>query len=140
MTLPLPLDRDLDSLDPPAWDPPPPNTTRLVETVHALRRTPLRALTPADLRTLITQEVGLPYVLPVAVALLLEEPLLDAYFYEGDLLRAALACPSAAWSDFPDLARALAAVAEAIPADSVAELPRGAAAEIARFVAGPGRA
>ncbi|MFI1767686.1 contact-dependent growth inhibition system immunity protein [Streptomyces sp. NPDC020800] len=84
----LHLDRTLDELDLPCWTPPPPGATRLVRKVHELRRVPLGELAPADLRTLISQQVALPYVLPLAVRLLLKEPLLDAYFYEGDLLLA----------------------------------------------------
>ncbi len=103
----LHLDRTLDDLDGPAWAAPPPHATALVTKVHALRRRPLSTLTPADLRTLVAQSVSLPYVLPLAVALLLEDPMLDAYFYEGDLLLATLAVPAAAWAPFPDLAAQL---------------------------------
>ncbi|MEU9085114.1 contact-dependent growth inhibition system immunity protein [Streptomyces sp. NPDC048357] len=48
-------------------------------------------------RTLVTQRVSLPYVLPLAVALLLEDPMLDAYFHEGDLLLAVYGLPASAW-------------------------------------------
>ncbi|MEU8431612.1 contact-dependent growth inhibition system immunity protein [Streptomyces sp. NPDC029216] len=78
-------------MDPPRWAPPGSDATQLVRKVHELRRLPLGQLGPADLRTLISQQVALPYVLPLAVRLLLEEPLLDAYFYEGDLLLATVA-------------------------------------------------
>ncbi|MFF2197315.1 contact-dependent growth inhibition system immunity protein [Streptomyces sp. NPDC058157] len=133
---PLHLDRTLDQLDPPHWPPPAPDATALVRKVHGLRRVPLGRLGPADLRTLVSQQVALPYVLPLAVRLLLEEPLLDAYFYEGDLLLATTGVPAAAWSLFPDLgARLRAAVAE-LPQQALDALPRGAAGELARFVAG----
>ncbi|WNM31203.1 contact-dependent growth inhibition system immunity protein [Streptomyces sp. Li-HN-5-11] len=46
---------------------------------------------PAEHRT---QQVALPYVLPLAVRLMVEEPLLDAFFYEGDLLLAAVNAPA----------------------------------------------
>ncbi|WP_369779856.1 contact-dependent growth inhibition system immunity protein [Streptomyces sp. R33] len=89
----LHLGRTLDELDPPRWAPPVSDATRLVRKVHELRRIPLGELGPADLRTLISQQVALSYVLPLAVRLLLEEPLLDAYFYEGDLLLATASVP-----------------------------------------------
>ncbi|MFD8021556.1 contact-dependent growth inhibition system immunity protein [Streptomyces lavendulae] len=111
----LHLDRTLDELDGPPWPPAPDPTTSLVARCHALRRRPLRTLTPADLRTLITQDIALPFLLPLTVPLLLEDPLLDAYFYEGDLLHAALTRPAAAWALVPDLAALLAAAVEPLP-------------------------
>ncbi|MEU8678775.1 contact-dependent growth inhibition system immunity protein [Streptomyces sp. NPDC048560] len=94
----LHLDRTLDDLDPPRWAAPAADATHLVRRVHELRRVPLSELRPADLRTLLTQRVALPFVLPPAVRLLLERPLLDAYFYEGDLLLSAVGVPASAWT------------------------------------------
>ncbi|MEU8547651.1 contact-dependent growth inhibition system immunity protein [Streptomyces roseoverticillatus] len=131
----LHLDRTLDELDPPRWAAPAADATHLVRKVHELRRVPLGELRPADLRTLITQRVALPYVLPLAVRLLIEEPLLDAYFYEGDLLLAAVEAPPAAWAVLPDRGERLRIVIKELPEAAVADLPRGAAEEIARFVA-----
>ncbi|AGS68044.1 hypothetical protein B446_06100 [Streptomyces collinus Tu 365] len=132
----LHLDRTLDELDPPRWPPPPADATRLVRTVHELRRVPLGALGAADLRMLVAQRVALPFVLPLAVRLLLEEPLLDAYFYEGDLLLAAVSAPPAAWTLLPEPAARLRAVITRLPEAALADLPRGAAEELARFSAG----
>ncbi|MET9920847.1 contact-dependent growth inhibition system immunity protein [Streptomyces sp. NPDC006435] len=131
----LHLDRTLDELDPPHWAPPAADSTHLVRKVHELRRVPLCALGPADLRTLISQQVALPYVLPLAVRLLLEEPLLDACFYEGDLLLAAVNAPAAAWAMLPDLGARLRDVIGTLPEAAVADLPRGATEEIACFAA-----
>lgn len=131
----LHLDRTLDDLDPPRWPPPPADTTRLVRTVHELRRVPLGALGAADLRMLVTQRVALPYVLPLAVCLLIEEPLLDACFYPGDLLLAAVNAPASAWTLLPEPAARLRAVIARLPETAPADLPRGAAEELARFSA-----
>ncbi|MGW0188965.1 contact-dependent growth inhibition system immunity protein [Streptomyces sp. NPDC003362] len=132
----LHLDRTLDELDPPRWAAPSADATPLVRKVHGLRRVPLGQLGPADLRTLISQQVALPHVLPLAVRLLLEEPLLDAYFYEGDLLLAAVEAPASAWDLLPDLAARLSATITSLPEAAVAELPDGAAEALGRFVAG----
>ncbi|WP_328393977.1 contact-dependent growth inhibition system immunity protein [Streptomyces sp. NBC_00390] len=134
----LHLDRTLDELDPPRWTAPAVDATHLVRKVHELRCVPLSELRPADLRTLISQRVALPHVLPLAVRLLLEAPLLDAYFYEGDLLLAAVEAPASAWAALPDLAARLRAVITTLPEAAVAELPRGAAEKLTRFVARPG--
>ncbi len=130
----LHLDRTLDELDPPRWTPPAADATRLVRTVHELRRIPLGELGPADLRTLLAQQVALPSVLPLAVRLLVEEPLLDAYFYEGDLLLAAVDAPASAWGLLPEPGARLRAVIATLPEAAVAALPRGAAEALARFV------
>lgn len=133
----LHLNRTLDELDPPRWTAPAADATHLVRKVHELRHVPLGELRPADLRTLIAQQVALPYVLPLAVRLLIEEPLLDAYFYEGDLLLAAVEAPSAAWSVLPELGERLRTVIKSLPEAAIAELPRGAAEALARFVEQP---
>ncbi|QTE01918.1 contact-dependent growth inhibition system immunity protein [Streptomyces cyanogenus] len=133
----LHFDRTLDELDPPRWTPPAADATHLMRTVHELRCVPLGELRPADLRTLIAQQVALPYVLPLAVRLLIEEPLLDAYFYEGDLLLTAVGAPASAWALLPELGARLRTVVSALPETAVAGLPRGAAEELARFVGEP---
>jgi hypothetical protein len=81
--------------------------------------------------------VSLPYVLPLAVRLLLEEPLLDACFFEGDQLLAAVHAPASVWALPPELGARLRAVITTLPEVMVAGLPRGAAEDLARFVAGP---
>ncbi|MFE6762469.1 contact-dependent growth inhibition system immunity protein [Streptomyces sp. NPDC057689] len=136
MGLLLHLDRTLDELDPPRWPDPPADATHLVRKVHALRRVPLRELTAADLRTLVSQGVALPYVVPLAVRLLVEEPLLDAYFYPGDLLLATVNVPSTVWALLPGLVEELGAVVSALPESAHADLPRGAAGEIESFITG----
>ncbi|WP_329204174.1 contact-dependent growth inhibition system immunity protein [Streptomyces sp. NBC_00683] len=131
----LHLDRTLDELDRPCWTPPAADATHLMRKVHALRQVRLGEFGPADLRILISQQVALPYVLPLAVRLLLEEPLLDASFYGGDLLLAAVRAPAAAWALLPDLNTRLRTVITTLPETAVADLPRGGAEELARFVA-----
>ncbi|WP_405894615.1 contact-dependent growth inhibition system immunity protein [Streptomyces sp. NBC_01527] len=134
----LHLDRTLDELDPPRWSAPDADATPLIRRVHELRCTPLSELRPTDLRMLVAQQVALPHVLPLAVHLLLEEPLLDATFYEGDLLLAAVKAPASAWAVLPDLAARLRAVITTLPEAAVADLPRGGAEKLTRFVARPG--
>ncbi|MET8451106.1 contact-dependent growth inhibition system immunity protein [Streptomyces sp. NPDC005209] len=131
----LHLDRTLDELDPPRWPPADADATQLIRKVHGLRHVPLGQLGPADLRVLVSQQVALPYVLPLAVRLLLDEPLLEAYFYEGDLLLAAVGAPASAWALLPELGARLRSSIVALPEAVVADLPRGAAEELARFVA-----
>ncbi|WP_153449369.1 contact-dependent growth inhibition system immunity protein [Streptomyces smaragdinus] len=133
----LHLERTLDELDPPRWAPPAPDATRLVRKVHELRQIPLGELGPADVRTLVSQQVALPYVLPLAVRSLLKDPLLDAYFYEGDLLLATVNLPASAWAPFPDLRIRLRTRISSLAHEAVVDLPQGAAEELARYLAEP---
>ncbi|MFJ9591459.1 contact-dependent growth inhibition system immunity protein [Streptomyces virginiae] len=90
-------------------------------------------LRPADLRTLVTPRVAPASVLPLAVLLLVEEPLLAAYFYEGDPLLATGSVPAAAWAVLPEFEARLRAAVERPAGAAVDELPRGGARVLARF-------
>lgn len=58
----------------------------LVLRCHELRTKPLSEFDPSDLRVLIGQQIGLPFLIPLALHVLEREPLLDSEYYEGDLL------------------------------------------------------
>ncbi|WP_406266166.1 contact-dependent growth inhibition system immunity protein [Actinacidiphila glaucinigra] len=64
VTRPLDRDRSLEELERDCWPAPSPNATRLITTAHALRRRPVGELTVEDMRLLIGQDIGLPYLLP----------------------------------------------------------------------------
>ncbi|MEH0547714.1 contact-dependent growth inhibition system immunity protein [Streptomyces sp. B21-105] len=64
--------------------------TRLVATAHTLRRRPIRELTVEDMRLLIGQDIGLAYLLPLALEVLRENPMAEGDMYAGDLLSAVL--------------------------------------------------
>ncbi|MDF6045542.1 hypothetical protein LRD69_26045 [Streptomyces sp. JH14] len=71
---------------PPRWPAPSADNTRLITTAHALRRRPIGELTVEDMRLLIGQDIGLPYLLPLAVEVLRENPMPEGHMYEGGLL------------------------------------------------------
>jgi hypothetical protein len=60
----------------------------LVLRCHALWRKPLADLTPGDLCILIGQGMSLSHLVPLALEMLEKDPLLDAEYFEGDLLAA----------------------------------------------------
>ena len=66
----------------------------LVSTVHRLRKKPLAEFTVEDLRIMIGQGIGLPYLIPLAVAVLEREPLAEGDFYPGDLLSSVIGAVS----------------------------------------------
>ncbi|MFF2849001.1 contact-dependent growth inhibition system immunity protein [Streptomyces sp. NPDC058001] len=107
MTRPLNRDRSLDELERARWPAPSADDTRLVTTAHALRRRPIGELTVEDMRLLVGQDVCLPYLLPLALEVLRENPMAEGHMYEGDLLSAVLTRHSSVWADFPELGREL---------------------------------
>ncbi|MFE4801034.1 contact-dependent growth inhibition system immunity protein [Streptomyces sp. NPDC056708] len=90
MTRPLNRDRSLEGLEDDRWPAPSGDATRLVATAHALRRKPIGELTVEDMRLLIRQNEGLPYLLPLALEVLRLDPMAEGHMYEGDLLSAVL--------------------------------------------------
>ena len=60
----------------------------LVREVHRLRRVPLHQFRIKDLRLMIGQEIGLTYLVPLALDHLAHHPLAEATYYHGDLLQA----------------------------------------------------
>ena len=99
----------------------PDHPSHLVSECHRLRRVPLADLTREDLRLLIGQEIGLGYLVPLALAQLAADPFAAGDFYAGDLLRAVVGAPDRFWADHPDLRRQ----ASAIAATAVAQLADG---------------
>ena len=75
----------------------------LVTTVHALRRKPLNEFTVEDLRLMISQEVGLAHLVPLAIEQLAENPLAAGDFYRGDLLLSVLGVQLEFWREHQDL-------------------------------------
>ncbi|GAB3872417.1 contact-dependent growth inhibition system immunity protein [Kibdelosporangium lantanae] len=111
-----PDDLSVEQIEDNPWGEPPPGSTRLVESVHRLRRRPVRDLEPEDLRVLISQQVGLDPLVPRVLTQLEVDPLLEGDFYPGDVLVAVLKVPAAYWSAHPDqrtrLERVIASVDE----------------------------
>lgn len=69
---------------------------------HLLTK-PLRRLSAAELTHLIEHQVGLQYLVPLAVEKLEGEPLLQAQHYPGDLLVALMEARTAFWVERHDL-------------------------------------
>lgn len=93
--------RSLEKLDGENWGEPDTAPTPMVAKCLQLRRTPLRELGHADLRLLISQQIGLQHLVPEALELIRENTLLQAEFYPGDLLCALLHVDRGYWSRNP---------------------------------------
>ncbi|MGW1423809.1 contact-dependent growth inhibition system immunity protein [Bradyrhizobium manausense] len=93
--------RTLEQIDGQDWGSPEAAPTGMVARCLRLRRTPLSEFTVSDLRLLISQNIGLKRLVPIALKLISNEPLLEVDFYPGDLLSALLRIDQAYWSDSP---------------------------------------
>lgn len=62
----------------------------VVTTCHRARQKPLKQLSNEEIRCLIGQKTGLRFLLPIAVDILKNEPLIEVTYFEGDLLLALL--------------------------------------------------
>lgn len=91
----------LEQIEGRSWGDPPPDATALMTRVHELRRKPVGTMGAEDLRVLIAQKVGLDTVVPVALARLTQDPLLEGEYYPGDVLAAVLAVPASYWAANP---------------------------------------
>jgi hypothetical protein len=86
--------------------------SHLVTECHRLRRVPLREFTVEKLRIMIGQQIGLQYLIPVALELLRDDPFTAGDLYDGDLLAAVLRADSRFWIASPDLRAEAARIAQ----------------------------
>lgn len=87
----------IEQLERDVWADPGPDATFLVRRCTELRRKPLAEFTVEDLRIMLGQGIGVPTLLPLAVQVLLREPLAEGDYYPGDLLSNVLRLPDSAW-------------------------------------------
>jgi hypothetical protein len=101
--------KSIEELEGDRWSDPPQNSTTLVRSVHALRRYPVKDLSVENLARLIGQDVGLRWLLPVALDFLRETAPDEAVtgWYDDDLLSAVLTREDSVWRAAPNQARHL---------------------------------
>ncbi|MFB8282987.1 contact-dependent growth inhibition system immunity protein [Nocardia colli] len=97
----------LEQIDGVVWSDPPADATRLMRTVHALRRKSIDCMTAEDLRILLGQQESIRTLVPCALKLLEQNPLAQGDLYPGDLLAATLCVADEYWTESPDLAARL---------------------------------
>lgn len=68
---------------------------------HRLYQVPLQEYTVEDLRFMISQQFGLPYLIPIALEHLQAAPFAEGYCHPGDLLAAVLHADSRFWIASP---------------------------------------
>ena len=92
----------LDTVDPPAWGPAPPEATPLITRCHELRTKPLREFTAEDLSIMIGQQVALNHLVWRALDRLRPDSLIEDDDYPLDLLASVLRVDPAYLKRSPD--------------------------------------
>ncbi|MCW5640944.1 MAG: hypothetical protein KIT63_02465 [Rhodoferax sp.] len=103
--------RTIEQLEAHPWPEAPADGTSMVQRCHALRKVPIAKLYPGDIRLLIGQDVGTKHLVPLAIALLEVEPLVEGEFYPGDLLLSLFRLDRVYWSANPDTLNRLLSIA-----------------------------
>jgi hypothetical protein len=86
--------------------------SHIVTECHRLRRVPLGEYRAEDLRITIGQNLGLEYLVPLALEQLQEDPFTEGTYFPGDLLVSVLGANGEFWQAHPGLREQVAAVAE----------------------------
>ena len=105
------LNKSLEEIENEHWDKEGFDST-LIEKCYQLRKLPLRELNVESYRILIGQNVGLPYLIPLALKELQKDPLVEGDFYRGDLLCNVLTIDKKFWNDNKELISVVKSIVE----------------------------
>ena len=86
--------------------------SHIVTECHRLRRVPLGEYKVEDLRITIGQNLGLEYLVPLALEQLQEDPFAEGAYFPGDLLVTVLGAKGEFWQAHLELRDHVATVAE----------------------------
>lgn len=95
-------EKTLEDLEKDYWGEPTIDS-HLVKSCHSLRKKPIKDFEIEDLRLMIGQNIGLKFLIPVALDKLSQNILAEGDFYEGDLLKSVLTIEAKFWTERPDL-------------------------------------
>ncbi len=94
--------KSIEELENDYWDKPK-FKSHLVTECHKLRKKPISALSIENLRILIGQNIGLKYIVPIAIEILEKNPFAEGNFYKGDLLFNITKISAEFWLENPKL-------------------------------------
>lgn len=102
-------EKSLENLEKDYWTEPD-YDSHLVKTCHQLRKKPLKDFEIEDLRIMIGQNIGLKFLIPLAIEKLRQDILAEGDYYEGNLLKAVLTSEIEFWNLEPKLTKELEAI------------------------------
>lgn len=91
--------KSLEALEQQDWGDPVTAPTNLVKRCIELSKAPVDTFTLSDLRLMIGQQFGLPFLIPIAIESLQGDIFVEADYYEGDLLSNVLDVDVKFWKD-----------------------------------------
>lgn len=89
--------KTIEQLEGNYWDETHNHESLIVIRCLELRKKPISDLTVEDLRMLISQDIGLVFIIPRAIEILKTEPFVEGDYYEGDLLKSVLTSDKLFW-------------------------------------------
>lgn len=95
-------EKSLENLEKDYWGEPD-SESHLVKTCHQLRKKPIKDFEIEDLRIMVGQNIGLKFLVPIAIEELKENILAEGDYYEGDLLKSVLTSEVSFWTERVDL-------------------------------------
>ncbi|GAB5556832.1 MAG: hypothetical protein SchgKO_10450 [Schleiferiaceae bacterium] len=99
-------EKSLEFLEKNYWREPD-SESYLVKTCQLLRKKPLKYFEIEDFRIMISQNIGLKFLIPIALEKLKKDILAEGDYYEGDLLKAVLTSDKEFWKPEPKLSEEL---------------------------------
>jgi hypothetical protein len=128
-------DKTLQELEGKDWGEPSVDSHVVTER-HRLRRVPLKRLRIEDLRLLVGQGDGWPFLVPRALEHLKKHPFAEGDFYPGDLLKNVATVDEAFWLSHPELRKQLIrALERAVERIHKVGVPEGLPAELRSYLA-----
>jgi len=91
--------RTVEELENDYWPNLPGYPSTLIEQVYSIRKKKLADMGANDIRVMISQEVGLKFLIPCAIRLLEKNVLEEALYYPGDLLMSVLKVNKDYWEN-----------------------------------------
>ena len=93
------LSKSIEQLEKDVWKNPSEFPTDLIEKCYRYRKISIEELTNEQIRLLISQKIGIKYLIGIALEKLERNILTEGDFYEGDLLVAVSTLPSEFWNE-----------------------------------------
>lgn len=111
------------------------NDSTIIARVAELIKTPLSLFDIDDLRFMIVQGDYLDYLMPLAIDKLRNDPLCEALYYDGDLLKSALLVGDIYWKENPAMRKEMEPIAkEALGDVRLNELPKEIADQVRQAI------
>ena len=89
--------KSIENLEKDNWGDVPTDESSIVTRAMRLRKIPLNEFSIDDVRFLLIQEIGLPYLLTIALEYLEKDLFTEGNYYEGDLLNSVLSIKDTKW-------------------------------------------